>query len=128
MKYVWIALIALVVARPAPAAGKCPVYPDDRKNLVYLELKKEVLVRDVYIGQDGCDLKLALVVSASTNRPYAKNLGDRFVRLTKAVGPGPAPSKQIGKGIYNFLVGVFTTTKKRLAMGAKDSLARRISW
>ena len=118
----------LSIPMSAQAAGECPAYPDDMKEIVYLDIKKETLVRDVYIGQEGCDLHLALMVNAATNETYAKDLAERFVRLTKALGPGPGPSKQIGKGIYNFLVGVFTTAEKRLAMGAKSSFSRRLVW
>ena len=119
--------VAQIGAMPA-IAEDCPAYPDDMKALIYLELKKEILVHDAYIGQDGCSLKLAIVVNAAANEAYARTVGDRFVRLTKALGPGPGPSKQIGKGIYNFLVGVFTAGEKRLALGAKVSGARRITW
>lgn len=106
------------------AARECPVYPEDMKQIVYLGLKKERLVCDVYIGQEGCDLKLALVVDTATNETYAKDLRDRFVRLTKTFGPSAAPSKRIGKGIYNFMVGVFTLAEKRLVMGAKVSFGK----
>ena len=123
------AAIAAFVAIPVIAgAGDCPPYPDDVKPLIYLELKKEPLVRDAYIGQDGCDLKLAVVVNAAANEAYARDVGERFIRLTKALGPGPGPSKQVGKGIYDFLVGVFTVGEKRLAMGAKNRHGTRISW
>ena len=119
--------VAQIGAMPA-IAEDCPAYPDDMKALIYLELKKEILVHDAYIGQKGCDLKLAVVVNAAANEAYARDLGERFVRLTKTFGPGPAPSKQIGKGIYSLLVGVFTSGEKRLVLGAKVSGARRITW
>ena len=123
------AVVAALVTTPFIAqASSCPPYPDGLKAVVYLEFNKEVLVRDTYIGQKGCDLKLAIVVNAAANEAYARSVGERFVRLTKALGPGPGPSKQVGKGIYNFLVGVFTPGQKQLALGAKSSGARRITW
>ena len=93
-----------------------------------MDFKDRKLVRDAYIGQEGCDLKLVLVVNAAANRDYAKILADNFVRLTKALGPGPGPTKQIRKGIYNFTVGVFTSAKKRVVLGVKVSGARRLTW
>lgn len=130
MRVIQILLAAALLNSPAiaQASGQCPVYPAGMKKIVYQQIKKESLVRDVYIGQEGCDLKLAVVVSPAANEAYAMAIGDRFVRFTKALGPGPGPKKQIGKGIYNFLVGVFTSSEKRLAMGAKVSGARRLSW
>ena len=110
------------------SADTCPIYPEDLKTLIYAEFKRELVVRDAYIGQDDCDLTLALVVNAATSEEYAKDLGDRFVRLTKALGAGPSSSKQIGKGIYNFLVGVYTAQETKLALGAKAAGSTRILW
>lgn len=71
---------------------------------------------------------LVLFLNAAMNEEYAKELGDRFVRMTKAFGLGPSSDEQIGKGVYDYLVGVYTTTEKELALGAKVASARRISW
>lgn len=123
------AAVLVVMSTPGSrAADDCPPYSDDLKAVVYQSMKADALVRDVHIGQDGCDLTLAVVVSAATSELGARELGDRFVRLTKSFGPGPVPAQFIGKGIYNYTVGVFTAAEKRLAMGAKARGATGISW
>ena len=122
-------LLAMLMCTPATSlADGCPPYPEDLKVMVVGEFKRELVVRDAGIFQDGCDLKLVLVVNAATTEAYALELGDRFVRMTKALGPGPGPDQEIGTGIYNYLVGVFTSNEKRLALGAKVATATRLTW
>ena len=122
------AVLAVMGTPGSRAADDCPPYSDDLKAVVYQALKADAPVRDAHIGQEGCDLSLTVVVNAATGELDAKELGDRFVRLTKSFGPGPEPAQFVGKGIYNYTVGVFTAAEKRLAMGAKARGARDISW
>ena len=120
---------ALTIAPLTDAvADNCLIYPENTKKYVYLEFNDRPMVRDTHIRQKGCDLTLAIVVDRAVNEAYAQELGDNFVRFTKALGPGPGPSRQIGKGIYNYLIGVFTPDKKQIALGAKDASARSIYW
>lgn len=121
--------LGAVLAMPAMVwASDCPPYPEVERSMVVCEFRRETVVRDAGIFQDGCDLKLVLVVNSATTKTYALELGDRFVRLTKALGPGPSPNQEIGKGIYNYLVGVFTSSEERLALGAKVAEAVRLTW
>ena len=108
----------------------CDIYPEDLKDLVLQEIKNRSLVDDAAIGQDNCNLSLAIIVSPATNEAYAKELGDGFVRLTKGFAPGsPPPSKEIGIGVYNYLIGVYAAhTDKKIVLGAKASNARWITW
>ncbi|MYJ73016.1 MAG: hypothetical protein F4092_14865 [Rhodospirillaceae bacterium] len=125
--FVPMALVALIVGSPAASAG-CPVYPDELKALVYQAMNGRAHVRDVYIGQKRCRLSLALVVGYAASETYARDLGDSIVRLTKSFGAGPAPRKKIGKGIYDFLVGIYRPDETRVALGAKGRHAREIRW
>ena len=129
MKFISFAafLVAVTIAKGV-SASDCPEYPEDMKGLIVADFKREILVRDAAILQDECDLRLVLIVNAATSEDYAKDLGERFVRMTKGLGPGPGPSKQIGKGIYSYLVGVYTSSEDQLALGAKAAGARRIMW
>ena len=87
------------------------------------------LVRDAAIRQDGNELRLVIVVSPAANGEYAKELGEVFVRRVKGLSPDDPPSKDIGRGIYDYLVGVFYPTGERpIAQGAKVSFSTRISW
>ena len=86
------------------------------------------LVMDAAISQDGRNLSLVLVVNAAASEEYAKEVGDNFVRLVKTFGPEEAPSGEVGAGIYDYLIGVYTPSEKRIALGAKVSFATRITW
>ena len=120
---------ALTIAPLTDAvADNCPIYPENTKKYAYLEFNDRPMVRDTHIRQRGCDLTLAIVVDWAVSESYAQELGDNFVRFTKALGPGPGPSRQIGKGIYNYLIGVFTPDKRQVVLGAKDASALSIYW
>ena len=108
----------------------CDIYPEDLKDLVLPEIKNRRLVDDAAIGQDNCNLSLAIIVNPATNEVYAKELGDYFIRLTKSFAPGsPPPSKEIGKGVYDYLIGVYDAyTDKEIVLGAKVSNAHWITW
>ena len=85
-------------------------------------------VRDAAITQEGRQLSLALIVRRTTSEASGKQLGDNFVRIVKSVGPDSAPGKEIGRGQYDYLIGVFYPNEKRLAMGAKVRTSPRITW
>ena len=108
----------------------CDIYPEDLKDLVLQEIKNRSLVDDAAIGQDNCNLSPAIIVSPATNEAYAKELRDYFIRLTKSFAPdSPPPSKEIGKGVYDYLIGVYDVyTNKEIAFGAKASNAHWITW
>ena len=121
-----VASLALALSAAPGLADGCPVYPDDRKNLVYSIVNEQHLVRDSHIGQDGCGLYLAIIIGHAANEDYAREVGDNMVRLTKSLGPGPA--RDIGKGIYDYTIGVYRPDKTRIAIGAKNRSAKRILW
>lgn len=120
---------AFALLLPAAAmADDCPVYPDDGKSIVYSVVNEQLLVRDSHIEQDGCRLYLAIIIGHAANEDHAREVGDNMVRLTKSFGPGPAPSREIGKGVYDYIIGVYRPDKTPIALGAKDRSARRILW
>ncbi len=86
------------------------------------------LVRDAAITQEGHKFSLAIVVNYAVSEEYARELGDNFVRLTKTLGPDDRPSKEIGQGKYDYLVGVYRSNEQEVVLGAKDRNARRITW
>ena len=56
-------------------------------------------------------------------------MGDDFVRLTKFFGSEEMPGgKHIGKGLYDYTVGIFNPDETEVATGAKVSFSRSISW
>ena len=86
-------------------------------------------VRDAAVSQDGKTLSLVLVVDYAIDPSYAQQLGDNFVRLTKTLLlDGETPGERIGKGEYDYIIGVYYANEKPLVMGAKARTADRISW
>lgn len=47
------------------------------------------------------------VVSAAVHQQRAKELGEKFVRLVKRMGPDDPPGRNIGEGDYDCLIGVY---------------------
>ena len=110
------------------SADECPIYPEEAKALVYQIMNSRSIIREVHIRQEDCRLGLAIIISYTANEIIAKEHGDDMVRLTKSFGPEPGPRGEIGKGLYDYLVGVFSLDEKRLALGAKSRNAKSITW
>ncbi len=110
--------------------SECPAYPAAEKKMVEDAFKSDhLLVRDAAIVQKGCRLKLALVVSDITNKRNARQLGDNFLRMAKSLGPGPNPTKRVGKGIYEYMVGVYGwPSERQIVLGVKVPEAENITW
>ncbi|OPY56979.1 MAG: hypothetical protein A4E51_00218 [Methanosaeta sp. PtaU1.Bin055] len=101
---------------------------EEQKELAITSIEGYTEVQDAAITQDGDQLSLAIIVPYGTNEETAKDLGDSFVRLVKTFGPEEAPGKEIGPGIYDYLVGVYYPNGDTVALGAKVSNARAIHW
>lgn len=129
-------LAAALMGYSLVQAADCPLYPDDVRDLLLMPQIKERqsdLIRDAAFSQDGCKISLVLIVNAAITVEHAKDLGDDFARLTKAFAPrgknSESPSKEgLGRGTYDYLIGVYTAQGKEIALGAKVAAARRISW
>ena len=50
------------------------------------------------------------------------------MRLVKIFGPDEGPSKEIGKGKFNYLIGVCYPDKTKVVLGAKNRNATKITW
>ena len=85
-------------------------------------------VRDAAISQDGKRLSLVIIVDYATDPEYAKQMGDNFVRMAKSFLKDGVLGKQIGRGRYDYLIGVYYPNDQKVALGAKVSSADRISW
>ena len=89
---------------------------------------EEPQVLDAAVSQDGDTLNLVLVVPHSINPERAKQLGENFVRMVKSLGPDDPPGRQVGTGVFNYVIGVYYPNEKPVARGAKVSFAADISW
>ena len=85
-------------------------------------------VLDAAISQQGDQMSLVLVVHSATNESNARLLGDNFVRLCKSLSDDEPPGISIGRGKYDYLIGVYYPNEKKVAQGAKSRIADRITW
>lgn len=85
-------------------------------------------VKDAAISQKGETLSLVVFVEYGTSKEQAREMGDNFVRLVKSFTQDISPEKEIGEGIYDYIVGVYYPNQKEVVMGAKSSIARNITW
>jgi len=109
--------------------SKVPLLNDTTKEIVINRIKQFPGVIEAIIPQKGDDLSLVLVVPENTSIKKAKDLGDNFVRMVKSSSKdAPDPGKNIGKGIYSYLVSVYTKQEKNIALGAKVQTAENITW
>ena len=75
-----------------------PDIPSDRMEAVVLDIESRPLVHDAAIVQKrSCQQNLAVMANPIISDEYARQLADNFVRLTKALGLGPNPTREIGK-------------------------------
>ena len=98
------------------------------KDIAVASIQAYPQVRDAAISQDGKTLSLVIVVASATSPQRAQELGDNFVRMVKSQSQDTPPGKEIGTGIYDYLVGVYYPNEKLVAQGAKSRVAKRISW
>ena len=108
----------------------CPPITGETQNMINAEIEQRTEVPDAAISQseNGCMVSLEAVVDGETNQETARAAGMSFVRLTKAMSPDESPSKEIGKGIYNYIFVVNTPTERTLAEGRKVSNSPSITW
>jgi len=102
---------------------------DTTKEMAINSIKEYPEIIEAIITQKGDDLSLVLIVPENTSIKKAKDLGDNFVRKVKSFAKdAPDPGKKIGKGIYSYLVSVYTKQEKKIVLGAKVQTAENITW
>ena len=95
--------------------------------MVISQMMEYPQVRDCSVSETGITSTF-VIVGAATNAATAKNLGDNFVRMYKSFSDDDPPARSIGPGKYNYLIGVYTPTEEKIALGAKVKAAERITW
>lgn len=100
----------------------------DARQMASDTIELEIDVLDASISQEGEKLALAIIVLDGTSEARARELGDNFVRLAKTFGPDDNPSREIGRGRYDYLVGIRSAGGSDIAMGAKVGSSPRITW
>ena len=125
---VTLILLLLILPITLAIAKDVPQLTDDQKELAIIGIKVYDEVQDAAIIQDGERLSLALMVGYATNEETAKDLGDSFVRMVKSSCGDTPPGKEIGPGIYTYLIGVFYPDKSEVISGAKCGMCESIYW
>ena len=121
-----LALALLLVA--GCAAKPPPELTEAAKSLAIDGIKQYPEVENAVVAQEGKQLSLVVMVVPGTSEARAKELGDSFLRMVKAHGPGPEPGEKIGKGVFDYLVSVITWDEALYVMGAKLSSSEHITW
>jgi len=118
----------LILVLTAACTGRAPTLTECAKDLAVSEILSYPDVLGAAVGQDGIILTLAVVVAFGSGASVAKDVGDNFVRTVKSHGPESAPSNEIGKGDFDYLVTVVYPDRTEIARGAKISSSPRIIW
>lgn len=105
-----------------------PVVTRKQKNLAIRTIKDYSAVKDAAVVQEGRSLDLTITVDYATPEENARELGNNFVRLLQTLGPEAMPGAVVGKGMFNYLVGVYYPSGEMLAMGTKLRTSDHITW
>lgn len=105
-----------------------PVVTTKQKNLAIRTIKDYSAVKDAAVVQEGRNLDLSITVDYATPEENARELGNNFVRLIQTLGPEAMPGAVVGKGMFNYLVGVYYPSGEMLAMGTKPRTSDHITW
>jgi len=134
---VFLAFILVLIPLFTGCAGaKAPTVTDLEKSWAIDQIKAYSEVLDAAIAQDGYTLSLAITVPAATSEARAKELGEFFVRSTKNFAllesdekqKEPVPGKEIGEGIFDYLITVASPDGTIIVQGAKAKNAIHITW
>lgn len=127
-KWYLVPAVLTIMLLPISCGAPAPEVTEVQKSLAIQAIEDYPEVRDAAVAQEGSDLTLAIIVDYGTSEERAKELGDNFMRLVKTFSEDELPHKKIGKGIYNYLVGVAYPNEELIVMGAKDSCSDHITW
>ena len=91
-------------------------------------MREQPRVVDAAINREGEAVSLVLIVDYATDMGYAAQLADNFVRQAKAMLKDGQVGKEIGRGKYDYVIGVYLPNKEQLGLGAKARSSDRITW
>ena len=115
-------------ATPLPTPSPTSTSTVTINDVILIAIQDYPEVIDAVIVQEDQTISLVLLVGYATNTARAKELGDNFVRLYKSLSDDDAPGKSIGRGKYDYLIGVYYPDEKQIVLGAKARSADRITW
>ena len=105
-----------------------PLLAKSQKSMAISAIEQNPEVLDAAIKQKNDVLSLVVVVSYRTSKSRAKNLAEAFLRMVKTLGPDTNPGKDVGRGVYDYHLGVYFPNEKNLVRGFKASSNYWITW
>lgn len=126
IKILVLGLIFLIIA--CISSPPAPLITEYEKELATEMIKEYRGIRDAAIGQEGDTVSLALIVDYGISKEYAKELGENFLRLTMTHSKDSDPGKELRRGIYDYIIGVYYPNKKEVVTGAKSMIGINITW
>ncbi|MEE9248501.1 MAG: hypothetical protein V3U79_07390 [Dehalococcoidia bacterium] len=114
-------------ATPIPSATMTAL----EKEVVVTTMLAQAGIREADFKQEGQDFTLVIIVEWNIGEEQAKDFSDNFVRLLKTHGPDTSveSGSRIGKGGYNYHVGVFRPDgTTNVVEGEKYDFADNINW
>ena len=121
--------LILAIASSENGTSTRPKIENSKLEIAIAAIEEYPEVVDAAVTKKGRKLSLAIVVYRGTSKTRAHELGDNFVRLVKTFnGNETNPGKEIGEGIYDYLIGVYDTNQNEIDMGAKVSISSKITW
>lgn len=119
-----------VASTPLPTSAQVRSVPtaSEVEALVADSVMLQPEVVDSAVSKKGREVSLVLIVRYATNEARARVLGENAVRMYKSFSDDTHPGKSVGKGRYDYIIGVYYPNKKQVAFGAKVSFAEHISW
>ena len=106
-----------VSSPPAPTTTRPSVNVD---AIVSENIQIEPEVLDAAVSHQGSQVSLVLIVRSSTNQSRGKQLGEQFLRMYKSLSDDDSPGRSIGKGKYDYIVGVYYPNEKPLVQGQRS--------
>ena len=95
-------------------------------------IKEHPDVRYAAVTQKGSELSLSIIINQSISQRRAQELGDDFIRMVMSNAgrdfENAPEGKQIGASRFSYLVGIYRIDKSEVALGAKVSSAKWITW
>lgn len=110
------------------SATPAPVVTEAEKTRAIDQILLHDGAEDAALKQKGNTLSLVVVVSHGTSADRAKEIGEDFVRLVKSFSKDVSPEREVGQGVYDYLIGVYYPGQIEIATGAKASIATSIRW
>lgn len=106
-----------------------PIITYAQKVEIVVPIKKNPVVFNARVEQDGYRITLSLTVHNDLGRKAAKDLGKDFLIRTKNITLDDPPEKGApGEGLYHYDITVIRANGKKVIAGTKKADEKTIEW